>query len=234
MFRQFIIICACICFFSHSLSANAPYDPASKEGIAPEIETGNIEKKQTTAQKYMVAAANPHAVNAGIKMLKKGGTAVDAMIAVQLVLNLVEPQSSGIGGGSLALYFDQIQKKMIAFDGRETAPKSVTANHFLQEDGTPMPFWDAVMGGKSVGVPGTVKLMDEMHQKYGVLPWKDLFEPAILLAEQGFAVSPRLAKMIANDQYLKEFPETAAYFFHENGEALQEGDILKTQILLNH
>lgn len=227
MFKKFMSLFF-IFLLVTSVSVKAdPYNQTQKEGIEPEIATGVSEKQKVKTQDYMISAANPHAVEAGMQMLKKGGTAVDAMIAVQLVLNLVEPQSSGIGGGAFALYFDKLAEKLVVYDGRETAPMSVTPKHFLKEDGTPMDFWDAVMGGKSVGIPGTLKLMEEMHSKYGVLRWKELFEPAIVLAEQGFHVSPRLAKMIAEDKNLSEFPKAKAYFFHPDGKPLQEGDLLK-------
>lgn len=138
----------------------------------------------------MVAAANPLAVEAGYQMIQAGGSAVDAAIAVQLVLTLVEPQSSGIGGGSLMLVWDG--QKVAAVDGRETAPAAATDQLFMK-DGKPMAFYDGVVGGRSVGAPGTVRALALAHQRYGKLPWAALFEPAITLAEQGFVISPRLA-----------------------------------------
>lgn len=172
---------------------------------------------------YMVAAANPLAVWAGVDVLEAGGTAGDAMIAVQLVLNLVEPQSSGIGGGAFALYFDQATGELTAYDGRETAPMAADEDLFLGADGEPMGFWDAVVGGRSVGTPGTVALMAEIHDRHGAADWADLFAPAIELAELGFEVSPRLAGLLSDAERLRSFATARAYFFPE-GEPLAAGD----------
>jgi len=144
----------------------------------------------------MVAAANPLAVDAGMRMLRQGGSAVDAAIAVQLVLNLVEPQSSGIGGGAFMLVHDAARRRLIAYDGRETAPAAATPDRFLDHTGEPLAFADAVVGGRSVGVPGTVALLAQTHRRHGRLPWARLFVPAIELAERGFAVSWRLSTLI--------------------------------------
>ncbi len=180
------------------------------------------------AEKFMVAAANPLAVEAGYEVLKKGGSAADAMIAVQLVLNLVEPQSSGIGGGAFLIYYDKASGQTIAYDGRETAPAEATPDLFLGGDGEPLGFWDAVVGGRSVGVPGTVRLLESVHDAYGKLPWADLFAPAIALAEQGFEVSPRLAGMLVEgrSERLQTFATARNYFF-PNGTALQAGERLR-------
>lgn len=213
--------------FEHSFAQQ------DKEGIDPEAASGLSEKSKFTSTEFMVAAANPHAVEAGYQMIKQGGSAVDAMIATQLVLNLVEPQSSGIGGGAFALYFDNASHELTTFDGRETAPAAVTSDLFMKTPTEPMKFWDAVIGGMSVATPGTLMLMEDMHKKYGKLPWKDLFQPAILLAENGFEVSPRLEKMITEDKYLKVFPETTAYFHREDGTALKTGDLLKNPEFAN-
>lgn len=195
--------------------------------VAPEGATGRMAQSLVSASDFMVAAANPYGVNAGYQILKQGGTAVDAMIATQLVLNLVEPQSSGIGGGAFALYFDGRKQRLTSWDGRETAPASVTPELFLDSKGEPLSFYDAVVGGRSVGTPGTLKLMKEMHQRYGKLSWKALFKPAIELASNGFKVSPRLAALVARDRdRLSRYPVTGQYFFPE-GKAIQSGDILK-------
>ncbi len=145
----------------------------------------------------MVAAANPLAVEAGLRMLRQGGSAVDAAIAAQLVLNLVEPQSSGIGGGAFMLVHDAARRRLVAYDGRETAPAAATPDRFLDPSGKPLAFAAAVVGGRSVGVPGTVALLEQAHRRHGRLPWARLFVPAIELAEHGFAVSPRLNALIA-------------------------------------
>jgi gamma-glutamyltranspeptidase/glutathione hydrolase len=153
-----------------------------------------------TARSHMVVAANPLAVRAGDEILRAGGSAVDAAVAVQMVLGLTEPQSSGIGGGAFMLHFTAGEGALVAYDGRETAPAAATPDLFLKPDGTPLTFYDAVIGGRSVGTPGTVRLMAEAHRVHGRLPWARLFEPAIRLAREGFAVSPRLAALIAADQ----------------------------------
>ena len=181
-----------------------------------------------TAQSYMVAAANPLAVAAGVEMLREGGSAIDAMVATQMVLNLVEPQSSGIGGGAFLVYHDVATGETITLDGRETAPMTATPALFLQATGEPMGFWDAVVGGRSVGTPGTLALMETAHARFGTLPWDRLFEPAIALAEDGFEVSPRLSGMLGGDagERLRTFATARDYFF-PGGEPLQAGDTLQ-------
>ncbi|MGH6929902.1 MAG: gamma-glutamyltransferase, partial [Dongiaceae bacterium] len=149
------------------------------------------------AEKQMVVAANPLAAGTGLEMLRQGGTAVDAAVAVQMVLTLVEPQSSGIGGGGFLLHYDAEAQKLTAYNGRETAPSAATPDMFLHADGTPMEFDEAVVGGLSVGVPGALRLLELTHREHGRLPWPRLFEPAIRLAEEGFAVSPRLHALLA-------------------------------------
>lgn len=178
------------------------------------------------AERWMVSAANPHAVEAGAAVLRAGGTAADAMVAVQAVLGLVEPQSSGLGGGAFLVWYDAATGGVTTLDGRETAPLEVTPTLFQTEDGAPMGFWDAVVGGRSVGTPGTPKLLEEAHRRWGRAEWPDLFTPAITLAEDGFSVSDRLATSIARGaERLQTFPETAAYFL-PGGTALQAGDTL--------
>ena len=179
------------------------------------------------AARQMVAAANPLAAEAGLDILRAGGSAVDAAIAAQLVLNLVEPQSSGIGGGAFLLHYDGETQELAAYDGRETAPAAATPALFLKADGEPMKFWDAVVGGRSVGVPGLPRMLELAHKDQGRLPWARLFEPAIRLAERGFAVSPRLHGLIAKDKHLKTFAETAAYFHGVDGKAHPVGHLLK-------
>lgn len=176
----------------------------------------------------MVAAANPLAVEAGYDVLRRGGSAIDAMVAVQLVLNLVEPQSSGIGGGAFLLYYDAASDRLTAFDGRETAPMDATPDLFLGPDGEPMGFRDAVVGGRSVGTPGTLKLMESVHGLYGGLAWSDLFQPAIDLADNGFEVSPRLAGLLQEEsaERLRTFQPTRDYFF-PGGTPLAAGDTLR-------
>ena len=175
----------------------------------------------------MVAAAHPEAVAAGLQILRAGGSAVDAVVAVQLVLNLVEPQSSGIGGGAFLLHFDGATKELAAYDGRETAPAAATEKLFLRADDTPMKFFDAVVGGRSVGTPGTVALLGAVHQGHGRLPWKRLFAPAIALAENGFTVTSRLEGSLQGPrgERLRTFAPAAAYFF-PGSRALKAGDVV--------
>ena len=201
---------------------------AEGELIAPEAATGSQAQQLVRAESFMVAAANPYAVQAGYDILQQGGSAVDAAIATQLVLNLVEPQSSGIGGGGFLLYFEAASGAVLSYDGRETAPNRATPALFLDDDGAPLAFFDAVVGGRSVGAPGLVALLETAYQQHGQLPWADLFAPAIELAETGFVVSPRLARLIELDQdRLRRYPATRAYFFGDNGEPLQAGDRLR-------
>jgi len=175
------------------------------------------------AAKYMIASANRHASQAGLEMLRAGGSAVDAAIAAQMVLGLVEPQSSGIGGGAFLMHFDAKSGEIASYDGRETAPKSANPYMFLDGTGKKRKFQDVVPGGLSVGVPGLLRMFELAHKRHGKLAWKKLFEPAIKLATEGFAVSPRLNRLIAKDKHLKKFPATAAYFFAKDGSALPAG-----------
>ena len=181
----------------------------------------------STAKKHMIAAANPLAAKAGLDILRAGGSAVDAAITTQLVLTLVEPQSSGIGGGAFMLHYDASSKTTIAFDGRETAPAAATEKLFLKPDGKRMKFFAAVVGGRAVGVPGVPRLMELAHKKYGKLPWKDLFAPAISLARKGFAISPRLYALLKRDKHLPTQNAARAYFYDENGAPLPEGHVLQ-------
>ena len=194
--------------------------------VAPEIATGYAEKSGWTASKYMVAAANPLATEAGYRMLKQGGTAVDAAIATQMVLTLVEPQSSGIGGGAFLLLFDG--KKVHSYDGRETAPMAATDRLFLDKDGKPVSRETGIVGGRSTGAPGVLRMLELAHRKHGKLPWAKLFEPAIELAEKGFNVSPRLNALLKYDQRrLSRDPVAAAYFYDAGGQPRPVGWLLK-------
>jgi gamma-glutamyltranspeptidase/glutathione hydrolase len=198
------------------VSAPSRTAPAAQGSPAaqPEAATGFTARTEVRARRDMVATANPHATRAGLGMLERGGTALDAAIAAQMVLGLVEPQSSGIGGGAFLLHHDARTRRVHAWDGRETAPAAADERLFLGSDGRPMPFFEAVVGGRSVGVPGAVRMLEAAHARHGRLPWASLFEPAIRLAEDGFEVSPRLAALIAADRHLKADP-TAARYFHD-------------------
>ena len=169
--------------------------------------------KPAVARTWMVAAANPHAVRAGADILNRGGTAADAMVAVQAVLGLVEPQSSGLGGGAFLVWYDAASGSITTLDGRETASRHATPALFLDDDGAPLKFFDAVVGGISVGTPGTPALMLAAHERWGRMEWPHLFGHGISLAESGFAVSPRLALLVQKDaKRLASFKTTADYF----------------------
>jgi gamma-glutamyltranspeptidase / glutathione hydrolase len=193
----------------------------------PEAATGKTLKPFSTATQFMVAAANPLAASAGRDILRQGGSAVDAAIAVQLVLNLVEPQSSGIGGGAFLVHWDAGTRNLITFDGRETAPAAALPDRFIKPDGKPMGFLEAVVGGRSVGVPGTVKLLEAAHKRFGLLPWEKLFEPAIRLAEEGFAVSPRLNGLLTGEKALRDDPRARVLYYQADGTAKAVGTVLK-------
>mgnify|MGYP002700293748 FL=1 len=198
-----------------------------REVREPEAATGYVDKKAVKGQKYMVVAANPYASKAGFNILAQGGSAVDAAIAVELVLALVEPQSSGIGGGTFMLYWDNKKQKMTTFDGRETAPAAATSELFLDKQGRPLKWLDAVVGGRAVGVPSMMATLKKAHDKYGKLAWPVLFEQAIALAENGFVVSPRLEKLLGMNfnPGIHTLPEINQYFF-PNGESVKAGDLL--------
>ena len=209
--------------------AVAPSTPSDARADAPERATGSTSKTAVASRKFMVAAANPHATHAGYRILQAGGSAVDAAIAVQMVLTLVEPQSSGIGGGAFLLHFDG--DAVSAFDGRETAPSSVDEHLFEGVDGKPLGFSEAVTGGRSVGVPGVLRMLELAHRRHGKLPWAALFAPAIELAEAGFEVSPRLAQLLAAEPLLARDPDAAAYFFDAKGAPWQVGHRLRNPAL---
>ncbi|MEZ8305707.1 gamma-glutamyltransferase [Vibrio splendidus] len=210
-------------FASHVSWANQAAD-----SVAPEQSSGLETKQLVKTNDWMVTAANPLATQAGADVLARGGNAIDAMVAVQLMLGLVEPQSSGIGGGAFLVYFDGKDKQLKTYDGRETAPLDATPRLFQDENGQPLKFYDAVVGGRSVGTPGTVQLLWDTHQKYGKLEWASLIKPIAQLAEKGFTISPRLATLIENDQQrLSRFVTTKAYFFNADGSPKTAGTQLK-------
>ena len=192
---------------------------------APEASTGRTFKSAGTATKDMVAAANPLAAQAGREILAAGGSAVDAAIAVQLVLNLVEPQSSGIGGGAFMVFWDGTT--MTTLDGREMAPAAAKPERFLGPDGKPMKFYDAVVGGRSVGVPGTPRLLETAHRNWGKLSWPQVIEPAARLAEDGFTISPRLNGLLTQEKFLQNDPVARAYFYEADGKPKAVGTVLK-------
>ena len=172
----------------------------------------------------MVAAAHPLAVEAGLDVLKRGGSAVDAAVAVQMMLGVVEPQASGIGGGGFLLYYDSWTRGITVYDGRERAPMGATPGMFLDAGGQPLPFFDAAASGMSVGVPGTVALLEKAHEEHGKLPWADLFGASIAAARDGFAVSPRLAAWLGTIKAFRDEPAARATFFNADGSPKKQGD----------
>ena len=197
------------------------------EDVAPEASTGFSELKSGIAEDYMVVAANPIAADVGARILRAGGSATDAAVAVQLVLNLVEPQSSGIGGGAFILHWDAQRREMESYDGREIAPAAAEENRFLTENGAVMGRMQAIVGGKSVGVPGVMRMLKMAHTRHGKLPWADLFTPAIEYAEKGFAISPRLHQLLARDTALRTIEPAKSYFYDADGNAKSVGTVLK-------
>ncbi|MEO8388292.1 MAG: gamma-glutamyltransferase [Polaromonas sp.] len=197
--------------------------------MQPEGSSGFTPKPGWATKTFAVAAANPLATDAGYQVLKAGGSAIDAAIAVQMVLALVEPQSSGIGGGAFLLHASG--GKVEAFDGRETAPAAADEKLFIGADGKPMAFYDGVVGGRSVGTPGTVRMLEMAHKQYGRLPWAQLFVPAIQLAEGGFKVSPRLNTLLKGEVHLKKDATAAAYFYKADGNPIDAGSVLRNPAL---
>ena len=177
----------------------------------------------------LVSTANPLASQAGRDILLGGGNAIDAAVAVQLVLNLVEPQSSGLGGGGFLLYFDNKNKNLIFYDGRETAPSKIKKEHFLNKNGQPLSFYDAAVGGLAVGVPGLVSMLELVHKEYGMMKWESLFKPAINLSLEGFPISSRLHNQIKKDNYLHLIPNTSKYFYENTNIPKKVGYILKNK-----
>ncbi|GER02326.1 hypothetical protein JCM17846_00080 [Iodidimonas nitroreducens] len=219
-------------FFTAALTL--PSRAFAQDG-APSAQT---DTEVVEAEKHMAIAANPHASRAGLAMLRQGGSAVDAAIAMQAVLSLVEPQSSGIGGGGFLLHYNKADEKLIAYDGREKAPQTVDETLFLDEQGKPMGFLEAAFGGRAVGVPGVMAMLALAHQEQGKLPWATLFKPAIDLAENGFEISPRLfylldgrARLYREAGYsLDRLGAAGRYFFTEDLEAKPLGFLLKNPV----
>ncbi len=205
--------------------------PATKQQAKPEPVPPAAAKVATHASRHMIAAANPLAAEAGLDILRAGGSALDAAIAAQMVLNLVEPQSSGIGGGAFLMHFSAETGDIQTYDGRENAPASATADMFLDRAGKPMKHMDAVVGGLSVGVPGLLRALELAHRDHGRLPWEKLFEPAIALAEKGFAVSTRLNSMLARDKHLKTFAPAREFYYGDDGKAPAVGTTLTNKAL---
>ncbi|MEM6490663.1 MAG: gamma-glutamyltransferase [Pseudomonadota bacterium] len=216
-----VLLASVAVFAAWTVHAQVPGQPEDTIAVAP--------KPLVRAERFMVAAAHPMAVDAGYAALDAGGSAADAAIAVQFMLNLVEPQSSGIGGGAFLLHWEAETERLTTLDGRETAPAAATPDYWLGPDGEPIGWREAVVGGRSVGVPGTLALLLELHARHGRLPWADLVAPAAAAAEAGFPISPRLAGSIAGAQdfALARFAETRSYFFEPDGSPKAAGTILR-------
>jgi gamma-glutamyltranspeptidase/glutathione hydrolase len=193
----------------------------------PEAASGITKKSAVRSESWIAATANPLASEAAAQMLRAGGSAIDATIAAQMVLTLVEPQSSGIGGGAFILHFDAKRRAISAMDGRETAPLAATEALFLSPTGAPLPFHAAAVGGRAVGVPGVVAALQALHEKHGTLPWARLMAPAIALAENGFPVSPRLHTLLKLEPFLKQDTAAAAMFYERNGDPRAVGTIVR-------
>ena len=194
-------------------TANAQTPRTQSESASPAGPT----RAAVAADRHMVVAANPLAAEVGRQILRQGGSAVDAAIAVQMVLTLVEPQSSGVGGGAFLVHYAAESRKVETYDGRETAPAGATPEMFLDADGKPQAFAQAAKGGHAVGVPGVVRMLALAHDEHGRLPWLRLFEPAMPMAAEGFAISPRLHQLIGETPQLKDYPATRDYFFDADG-----------------
>ena len=216
-------------------ASGALYNPGTPgENGAPEIATGFASKKLVNSRSFMVVANNPLATKAGCEVLKAGGTAVDAAVAVQMVLNLVEPQSSGIGGGAFMLHYDNAKKTVTAYDGRETAPASATENYlrWVSDTNRSTPLPNARVSGRSIGTPGVLHMLDTAHKDAGKLTWKELFDPAIKIANEGFKISPRMsASIAASATFLARDPDAKAYFLNADGTAKATGTLLKSPAL---
>jgi len=198
---------------------------------APEPASGFSSHQAVSASRFMVSAAHPLAVEAGYGILQRGGTAIDAAVAMQMVLNLVEPQSSGIGGGAFILHYSAAEAKLIAYDGRETAPAAARADRFIGADGQPLRFLDAVVGGKAVGAPGVLRALELAHAKYGKLPWAELFQPAIRLATEGFSLSPRLHSMLARVRLPARDQAMRRMYYRDDDTPRPVGTLLKNPAL---
>ncbi len=218
MIGRLLAFCLLLCAYGGAL--------AQETRPLPEAATGITAKTLTVAKRHMVVAAHPLAAEAGREILRRGGSAIDAAIATQLVLGLVEPQSSGLGGGAFIVVWDAAGKAVKTYDGRETAPASAAADRFVR-DGQPLPFDDAVRSGLSVGVPGAMRALELAHRAHGRLPWADLFAPAIALAENGFALQGRLFKLLSLEAAERFAPGARAYFYGEDGRVKPEGTILR-------
>lgn len=183
----------------------------------PERRAGERLEKRAEGERFVVAAAHPEAVQAGVAVLQLGGSAMDAAVAVQMVLGLVEPESSGLGGGAFLLHWSDREKRLRSYDGRETAPAAAAPDRFLGKDGKPLPFLEAAVGGRSVGVPGMVRMLEMAHQRHGRLRWSELLRYAIFTAEEGWAMTPRLHALLEREQLLRDDPAARRLYYLPDG-----------------
>ncbi|MGI9365928.1 MAG: gamma-glutamyltransferase [Rhizobiaceae bacterium] len=221
--------------FTFTLLLPASAQQATDE-VSPEAAISLSTKKNgkpVHAKNWMVSVANPVAASVAARILEKGGSAADAAIAAQAMLGLVEPQSSGLGGGAFLVHYDSTSGKITTLDGRETAPAAATPKLFQNEQGEPLKFFDAVVGGRSVGTPGTPALMGEMHRKWGKLPWSELLNPAIQRAREGFTVSARLAGLVETDKERLSRQSTTRNYFLPEGKPIAVGAVVKNQAYAN-
>ena len=227
--RVFLAVLVAFAGLAVASAQTQPASPSPVPILSPQPEGaggGGGARRAVVAAQHMAAAANPLAASAGREILRQGGSALDAAIAIQMVLNLVEPQSSGIGGGAFLVHYDATTRRITTYDGRETAPARISPTWFMGEDGKPMPFARASVGGHAVGVPGLLRMLEMAHKDHGRLPWARNFEPAIALAHDGFVVSPRLHRLIAETPQLREYEATRRYFFDRDGNPLAAGSRL--------
>ena len=200
----------------------------AQDAPQPEDTTAIADNESVMAEDFMIASAHPLATQAGYDVLAAGGSAADAAVAVQTMLGLVEPQSSGLGGGAFLLYWDAASGELTTYDAREKAPLAADGDYWLDENGEPMAFMDAVIGGRSAGVPGTPMLLETLHSDHGTMDWAELLQPAIDTAENGFTVTQRMADSVAGATGLDTFVEASEYFL-PGGEPIAEGSTLTNQ-----
>ena len=218
----------CISLAAAGIAGAQQAEQSSPEPVAKAPVLGLFHRHpHNKVQQAWVTAANPLAVDAGIEILKRGGKAIDAAVAVQAVLGLVEPQSSGVGGGAFLMYYDARTHKVSAYDGREKAPAEAPPDMFLDAHGRPLPFVEAVRSGRSTGVPGAIAMLSSAHKKLGALHWQELFEPAIRLATQGIKVPSRLALFLGEGSPFPPTNEVRTLFARPDGQTLEEGDEFK-------
>lgn len=197
------------------------------QSVQPEAASGFAPRPVAVGKGFMAVTANAYATDAAVEILQLGGNALDAVIAAQWVLNLVEPQSSGIGGGGFMVHWDAMRRRVSAWDGRETAPRGASADFARRPDGTPATFSELLATGKAVGVPGLVAMLEAAHRRHGKLKWDRLLRPAIRLAENGFSISPRLHGLLRDDPFLRDDPAARALYYRANGDARPVGEILR-------